>query len=365
MAIDRDAARAAKARRRAQRMALRGGRPRGPMMFSHVPAQPERPAETPGADDAESAPPLGTWGTPELPEHFVSADDLAAQGSEAERLQAEVAGIRELLDRPLAPVQTRARRRPGAGFWLAVLVVVAVMAFLLLTAVSIARDDHSAGSPAPSAARSAPNASNSTGSGTGPSTGAGQVRGLPTTGAGIDQQGAALGIQVLADQSIAVTEQAVLADPGLSSFDLSLPLASPLPSGAPKLKPAIKELTVSINGAPAEVTPSGPGEWTVVPPAGGARTVLLRYRLVNAVALSQPSAEGRALAVVTPLLAELLHDGNHPVDLLVPADGVSNVTCLGAPKAKVQCGAHRGSNYVVTIPDDATSAAILLQLNLR
>jgi hypothetical protein len=367
--MDRDATRAAKARRRAQRLALRAKtRPgHGTAVLNHVPVQKDRQDDASKPEEAEesgSLPPLGTWGAPELPEHFITADDLAEHSTEAERLQADLAGVRQMLDQPLPPVRPRPQRRLiGPAFWLGVVMVIFLAGAVIAVLVVTGHNPFGGQNPAsaPSSLASVP--ADSTATGTAASTIGGQVAGLPTSGPGIDAPGAALGIQVLADQSIAVTEQANL--PGLASFDLSMPGSTPLTGDAQNLKPVIKDLSITINGSRASATQTGEGDWTVVSPAGGAQRVLLTYRLVDAVAVSQPSSQGRALALVTPLLAQLLHNGNQPVDLRIPADGVSNVVCPGAPQAESLCGAHIGTNWQVTIPDDAESAAVLLQLDLR
>ena len=363
MAIDREGTRAAKARRRAQRLAMRATSrsARGQSVLTRLPlhplqpGQPEQPEETgPKRSEETQAPSLGTWGPPQLPEHFVTSDALAEHGSEAERLQAEVAGVRQILDRPLPPLQAR-QRRPRFWLWLGALLVLAAVAVVLAVVVD-GRDSQMASPQATLPAASASPVPSATVGGS--------VVGLPSAGPGINEAGAALGIQVLADQSIAVTEQAVLKAPGPGSFSLSLPSVT-LPPGAPKLDPVLRDLDVTINGSHAAATQTDDRHWAVVSPVGGARTVLLTYRLANAWAVSQPSVRGRALALVTPLLAQLLHGGNQPVDLLIPADGVSNVVCPGAPQAESLCGAHQGTNWHVTVPDDASSAAVLLQLDLR
>jgi hypothetical protein len=104
----------------------------------------------------------------------------------------------------------------------------------------------------------------------------------------------------------------------------------------------------------------------VLAPAGApAHTVQLSSQVQDAIVRTRPSDDGRALGVSLPLLGQALRDQGLP--LLVRAEGaegagVSGVSCPSAPAPKMLCGQQIDDGWLATIPPEAATATLLLQL---
>ena len=192
---------------------------------------------------------------------------------------------------------------------------------------------------------------------------------LPAGGPGIDAPGTMMLVQVTKDGSLNVIEQARLGSSDLPEIHLRLPSLTSLGGKVAELSPTVQDLRVAVNGTPAPADPTADGlGWAVARAGGGrARTVQLSYRIGGAIVRTEPSSSGRALGVSLPLLGQTLREQGLP--LVVRAEGVNGsvvggATCPSAPTTEMLCGEETSDGWQATIPAEATSPALLLQLNL-
>jgi hypothetical protein len=192
---------------------------------------------------------------------------------------------------------------------------------------------------------------------------------LPAVGPGIDQPGTMMLVQVAKGGSLDVIEQARLGPGNLPQISLRLPSLASLGGKVAELTPTVQNVRVAVNGAPAPATPTGDGRgWVVAGTGGPIRTVQLSYRVRGAIVRTQASSSGRALGVSLPLLGQTLRE--HGLPLVVRAEGINGstvdgATCPSAPITKMLCGKEVSGGWQATIPAEATSPALLLQLNVN
>jgi hypothetical protein len=333
----------------------------------NTPENPEDSNNPEPIDEEFEKTPLGTMQVPERPNGFPTEQLLTEQDAEAAELRQQLDELRRQLDDgppPLAPARRRSRR-PLLG----VLVVGGTLgAIATATLVPWSNLDHHDQPATPSSSAPAPAPARPIGAAALAPRPA-PAGSLPLTGPGIDRPGTMMVVQVGATGDLNVVEQAVLGPRGLRQITLALPSMVPLGGAVAELQPTVRNLRVSVNGTPTTATPAADGSgWTVAATTGRARTVQLSYRITGTVMRSQPSSAGRALAVTLPLLGQSLREQGLP--LVVRAEGsngtlVNEVSCPSAPAREMLCGMDEAGGWNATIPADATSPAVLLQLNLR
>jgi hypothetical protein len=287
-----------------------------------------------------------------LDEHVASADAL----------RADLDALRRQLDTappPLTPPRPHGYRR-----LLPLLVVIAVLAAIaLVAAISVAAGTYTRTPDARSTAAT-------TEAATTPPTPTGAdapsvapLARLPRTGPGITTPGTFMLVKAGSDGHLDVTEQAMLPE-GQHRISLRLPSMASLGGQVAELNPTVHDLRVSVNGTPVPATPTadGPG-WVVLAPAGApAHTVQLSYQVQDAIVRTRPSDDGRALGVSLPLLGQALRDQGLPLLVRAEGAGVSGVSCPSAPAPKMLCGQQIDDGWLATIPPEAATATLLLQL---
>ncbi|HST85336.1 MAG TPA: hypothetical protein VLL08_26585 [Kineosporiaceae bacterium] len=192
---------------------------------------------------------------------------------------------------------------------------------------------------------------------------------LPANGPGIDQPGTMMLVQATKDGSLDVIEQARFGPGGSPQIDLRLPSLASLGGKVAALTPTVRDLRVAVNDTPAPADPTGDGLGWVVAKAGDERihTVQLSYRIDGAIVRTPASSSGRALGVSLPLLGQTLREQGLPLVVLaegVQGSAVGGATCPSAPTTKMLCGKEVSGGWLATIPAEASSPALLLQLNL-
>jgi hypothetical protein len=305
----------------------------------------------------------------ERPSGFPTEATLADQDAEATELRQELDDLRRQLDGgppPIAAVRKHSRR----PLVLAVLIVGGLLG-AIVTAVLHGGGGHSSSAPstlAPSAQRSAQPSEPPTG-GPAPAPRAAPPGSLPASGPGIDSPGTMMVVQVSGTGVLNVVEQAVLGSAQLRQITLALPSMTSLGGAVADLHPAVRRLRVSVNGQPVNATTSTDDSgWAVPAGSGPLRTVQLSYQITNTLMRSRPSSAGRALAVSVPLLGQALRAQGLP--LLVEAQGaggtrVNAVSCPSAPAKEMLCGVPVTQGWLATVPAQASSPVVLLQLNLK
>jgi hypothetical protein len=204
--------------------------------------------------------------------------------------------------------------------------------------------NHQNGAPAP---RSAPEGS------------------LPKGGPGIDQPGTMMLVRVASNGTLNVVEQARLGPNGPKDLSLRLPSMASLGGQVAELSPTVHDLRVSVNGTAVRAVPTADGPGWAVTGAEPASTVQLSYQIMDAIVRTKPSSSGRALGVSLPLLGQALREKGLP--LVVRAEGavVGGATCPSAPITEMLCGEQTAGGWLATIPADAASPTLLLQLTLK
>lgn len=128
--------------------------------------------------------------------------------------------------------------------------------------------------------------------------------------------------------------------------------------------PRIDALSVRVDGTvvPGPTTPMRVGETRTLTFAEPATSVVLSYSAVGAIASTQPSASGRALALLTPLTID--EPASLRSRLEIGDDGVLNLGCTTVDESSIACGSDAGGRWeVVRGPDDAV-VDIVAQVNL-
>jgi hypothetical protein len=307
---------------------------------------PERPdAQQPTRRRAE----------PALP----TAETLTRQEAEAQELHRELERVRDLLAVPLpasGPRRTRASHRDRRSR--RTVALVASTCLLLTAAVLVGaglwRGESGASTPGGDQRRAAAL----------PTVPAETLRDLPGNGPGIDTPGAIVSATILRDRSVWVTERVVFRGPEPRSLTVTPRPVNAVTARTTGLVPGVTDLTAFVNGIRVASTRTGPRTWTVTAPQSLAQSVRLEYRLTGAVRLSQDPAGGRALALVTPLLAGQLLPGPQPVIGSVAGDRVLNVVCADAPPAQTVCTRRSGRVWSGPVPAGAASANFLVQLDV-
>jgi hypothetical protein len=317
---------------------------------AHVPPPPARTRIREGS-------PYGFPTEALLDDHVAAADELRA---DLARLRAELAD-----GPPPLPPPRRRRRGPvlGAlvvGGTLAVIGTAVLVPWSDLDLNSSAQPDHVTAATDRTQAR--PNAVTPPA----PAPRLAPAGSLPASGPGIDQPGTMMVVQVAKDGSLNVTEQAVLGPRGLRQIDLRLPSMAALGGQVAELTPTVHNLRVSVNGTAVPVIPTADGPGWQVTAAGGerARTVQLSYQMRDAIVRTKPSASGRALGVSLPLLGQALREQGLPLVVRAEGPAVGGATCPSAPITTMLCGEEVSNGWLATIPADAASPTLLLQLNL-
>jgi hypothetical protein len=339
-------------------------------------AEPDSDTDDPNSIDEFEKTPLGSMRVAERPDGFPTAATLADHDAAAAELRSELDELKRLLDDGPPPLSRprRSHRRPLLGALVVGGTLAAIVTATVVPWSSLDLPGHDGGTGNGTAAKSA---SRSAGPAAAPARPIGAVALaplsapagiLPVTGPGIDVPGTSMVVQVGADGTMNVVEQAVLGPRGLREIKLALPSMASLGGAVAALHPTVRNLRVSVNGTPmnAVPTPDGSG-WTVAATAGRARTVQLSYRLTDAVMRSQPSNAGRALAVSVPLLGQTLREQGLPLVVRTAGAGgtrVNEVSCPSASAREMLCGAESAAGWIATMPASATSPVLLLQLNL-
>jgi hypothetical protein len=316
----------------------------------------------PAASDA--TPSTSRSQTSERPEGFPTEALLAAQDAEALELRAELDQLRRVLDDglpALSPVRGRSggsvARRTGLRRPLIGVLVTGGTLGLIATATLLpwssldlfGRDGASSAATADPAARIAAARPAVAGPG----------------GQGIDRPGAVMQVKIGRGGVLTVVEQAVLGPRGARTVKLRLPSMTSLRGSVAALRPRVLLLRASVNGAAVAVRRAADGSgWIVAANGRRARTVRLSYRLAGAVALSHPSDAGRALAVALPLLGQAMQLQGLPLQVRAEGAAVGGATCPSAPATKMLCGLQLANGWAATVPAEATSPVVLLQLNL-
>jgi hypothetical protein len=174
-------------------------------------------------------------------------------------------------------------------------------------------------------------------------------------------------VQVASDGTLNVIEQALPGPNRLPLLDLRLPSVASLGGQVGELTPTVHDLRVAVNHTPVVSAGAGDGLGWMAAAADGEPTQLvqLSYQLKGSIVRTKPSRSGRALVVSLPLLAQDLREAGLP--LVVQAEGaaVEGATCPGAPTTQMLCGERVNGGWVATVPAEAATPAVLLQVTLR
>jgi hypothetical protein len=320
---------------------------------------------------------------------------LADTEAQTNELREALDELRQALDAAPALAATTTAvappdRRPRQGVLLALLMagLVAVLVVLVST-----RGSAPAASPAPSTSAPAglspttastspvaettgPTASPSTSPGTSPGSSAGPALttaplpwpggavlvppGALTTGPGVDAPGTDVQVAVDADRShLDVFERAVLSAP-VDAVTVSQPPQTVWTGGLAGARPTIEGLQIEIDGVAARVQQRGDG-WFALPPQGGrATTVVLRYRVANAVyQLPNPPSPLRRMLTLPTLTGLISLQDALPVTVRITDKRVRDISCLSAAKGSLLCRRQAGDTAVATLPADGNPVVII------
>jgi hypothetical protein len=128
--------------------------------------------------------------------------------------------------------------------------------------------------------------------------------------------------------------------------------------------PIVRQLTLTVDGQQIKTVgrdlQSGDNVRLALPP--GTRTADLSYHAVGVMKLNEPSAAGRALVLVTPLIVNPTYDLYGTVSVHSPA--VTNVGCSIAGGALTACGTRIPDGWRVTAPPGQGGVNVLAQITL-
>jgi hypothetical protein len=220
---------------------------------------------------------------------FPTEESLAQQGEDADELRRQIDELRQMLDvgavPPMPPPVRRRRRR--APLLLLVGGVVALLAAGALAIAAAVSDSGSgtAGSGTAGSGTAEPRPSASVSGSAGPSAGPSPSDAAadpalpipltpapgaaPTSGPGVTEPGTLLVVRVADDQTLHVTEQAVLGDPATRQVPLRLP-------GVQRLGGDIAELTPQVTACARRSTGRRPRSAPPGPARGSCRSTVRR-----------------------------------------------------------------------------------------
>ncbi len=190
---------------------------------------------------------------------------------------------------------------------------------------------------------------------------------MPASGPGIDRPGTMMLVRITTNDALEVIEKVRFAPESLPEIALQLPSMASLGGQVADLTPTVQDLRMAVNGTPVTTRPTDGGRGWAVTLTGTepARAAQLSYRIQGAIIHSNPSSSGRALGVSLPLLGQTLREQGLPLVVRTQGTVVVGATCPTAPTAKMLCGTEISDGWMATVPAEATSPAVLLQLNLR
>jgi hypothetical protein len=299
---------------------------------------------------------------------FPTEESLAQQGEDADELRRQIDELRQMLDvgavPPMPPAARRRRRAPLLVLAGGLVGLVAAAA----AAVAVTGPDDDPGTAAPRPPASAGPSAEPSPSGAAadpalpapltPATGT-----APTSGPGVTEPGTLLVVRVADDQTLHVTEQAVLDGPATRQVPLRLPGVQRLGGDIAELAPRVTDLRAALDGTPVAVRAAGPGSW-FVPVGREATRVAVSYVVTGAVLPSRPSETGRALGLVSPLLGAGLAGADLPLVVRTTGTQVVGSSCPDAPAALQLCGVGDGrGNWTATVPA-SESPVVVLQVDL-
>jgi hypothetical protein len=169
---------------------------------------------------------------------------------------------------------------------------------------------------------------------------------------GLTRPGIYVSVAVTSVGDLEVVERARFGE-ALLEVSLAPPPALTDAGGTPRLA----DVQVSADGEPVPV-PGTIEEAVEVALAGPATRIELRYRVVGAVARSEPATPGRATLSLRPALAATLASSRAVVE--VHGAEVHNLVCVDRPRADQLCGVDRGDGWRTRRLPTASSAVVAL-----
>jgi hypothetical protein len=128
--------------------------------------------------------------------------------------------------------------------------------------------------------------------------------------------------------------------------------------------PIVRHLTLIVDGRQVKAVgrelQSGDNVRLALPP--GTRTADLSYHAVGVLKRNEPSIEGRALVLVTPLIVTQTHDLYGTISIHSPA--VSNVGCLVGADQMTNCGTKIPDGWQVDAPPGQGGVNVVAQITL-
>jgi hypothetical protein len=128
--------------------------------------------------------------------------------------------------------------------------------------------------------------------------------------------------------------------------------------------PRIDDLRLRIDGQVASVltSPLVEGQTRTLSFRQPTRSVVLSYSVEGAVKTAQPSAPGRALALLTPLAVHGTRDVMSRLE--IDQDGVLNLGCVAPGEPMTVCGSDAGQRWVVQRAADEPVVDVVAQVDL-
>jgi hypothetical protein len=292
-----------------------------------------------------------------MPPGFPTEESLAEQDEATTELRRAIDELRQLLDvdtGPIAVVPTpRRRRRRVLPLLLAVLVTAALVATVAVLVTSAGDDDNAAPGPGPTETAGAADPGLPAPLTPAPGT-------APAAGPGVTTPGTLLVVRLARDETLHVTEQAILPEPATAQIPLALADVRRLGGEIADLRPEVTQLRASLDGTPAPVRAADAGNW-FVPLSGRPTKIALSYTVDRAVIVTRtPTDTTRVLGLVTPLLGRGLTAQGLPLIVRTTGTKMLGATCPDAPAAVSLCGVGDGrGNWTATVPESVNPVVVV------
>jgi hypothetical protein len=182
----------------------------------------------------------------------------------------------------------------------------------------------------------------------------------PASGPGVTAPGTLVVVRLAGDETLHITEQAILPDPATAQIPLALADVRRLGGEIAALRPEVTELRASLDGRPAPVRAADAGSW-FVPLSGRPTKVALSYTIDRAVIVTRtPTDTTRVLGLVTPLLGRGLSAQGLPLIVRTTGTKMLGATCPDAPAAVSLCGVGDGrGNWTATVPESLNPVVVV------
>lgn len=196
----------------------------------------------------------------------------------------------------------------------------------------------------------------------------GTTTGLPadmvSAGPGVDAPGIDVVVAPGPDGTVDVCERVYVASPDPTGLRLTMPDLRAAPSLTIGGNLSVSDLTATVDDTAVRVETADRG-WIIRGLDGApVRSVMLRYRLTDALVRQPQSAADRALLLVIPLSAPASLSARAPVVVRGEHAQVREATCPLAPSAERLCGSVADGGWTAHVPAASAVPLVILQVDL-